>query len=186
MRTCICLAVLLCSPNVAGADDRAGVQFFETKIRPVLVKHCYECHSTESGKSRGGLKVDTREALRRGGDSGPAIRGRSARDSLLYQSITYEGDYQMPPKGKLPDGAIADIRRWIEMGAPDPRVTKNVPDVRTEIDVAAGRNFWAYQPPEQVSPPAVTNVSWPRNDLDRFVLAKLESTGLKPVADADA
>ncbi|WP_168566013.1 PSD1 and planctomycete cytochrome C domain-containing protein [Crateriforma spongiae] len=186
MRTCICLAILFCSSIVAGADDRAGDQFFETKIRPVLVKHCYECHSTESGKSRGGLKVDTRDALRRGGESGPAIRGRSALDSLLYQSITYDGDYQMPPKGKLPDQVIADIRRWIEMGAPDPRVTKNVPDVKSEIDVAAGRNFWAYQLPKLVRPPTVTNASWPRNDLDRFVLARLESEDLQPVADAEA
>ncbi|WP_238388805.1 PSD1 and planctomycete cytochrome C domain-containing protein [Roseimaritima ulvae] len=177
---------MLCSPIVASANDRAGVQFFETKIRPILVKHCYECHSTESGKARGGLRVDTRDALQQGGDSGPALRGRSARDSLLYQFITYEGDYQMPPKGKLPDDVIADLRRWIEMGAPDPRVVENVPDVRTEIDVAAGRRFWAYQPPKHVSPPAVTNVSWPRHDLDRFVLAKLESRGLKPVADAEA
>ena len=185
MRSCICLVALLWCPIFAGADDRAGVQFFETKIRPVLVKHCYECHSIESGKSRGGLKLDTRGALLRGGESGPAVHGRSARDSLLYQSITYEGDYQMPPKGKLPDEVIVDFRRWIEMGAPDPRVTKNAPDVRTEIDVAAGRRFWAYQRPKQVRPPAVTNVSWPKTDLDHFILAKLESKGLRTVADAE-
>jgi len=190
MKTLIWLTVLLGCATLpswskeARADDRAGIEFFEAKIRPVLVKHCYECHSTEAGKSRGGLKVDSQEALRRGGDSGPALDGRSAGNSLLFQSITYEGDYQMPPQGKLPDEVIADFRRWIEMGAPDPRVTKTVPDVKTEIDVAAGRDYWAYQLPEQSDPTAVPNASWPKTVLDQFILQKLSSQGLTPVTDA--
>ena len=117
--------VVLCFASAANAQT-TGVKFFESKIRPVLVKHCYECHSTKSGKARGGLKLDSRDAMQRGGESGPAVVSKSLSKSLLYDSIQYrdDTDYQMPPKGKLPDSVIADFRKWILMGAPDPRVTK--------------------------------------------------------------
>ena len=166
--------------------SRSDEDFFENKIRPVLATHCYECHSLESGKAKGGLKVDSRDSLRSGGDTGPAIVAGSAEKSLLYQSITYDGDYQMPPKGKLPDDVIADFRKWISMGAPDPRVVKIVPDVPVEIDLESGRNFWAYQKPVMPSPPAVQKTSWPRSDIDRFVQSELEQKQLQPVRDADA
>ncbi len=139
------IALCILCPALARAQgsDRAGNEFFETKIRPALEAHCYECHSTKSGKARGGLKVDSRDALLTGGDTGPAVVARSLDQSLLFQAITYDGDYQMPPKGKLPDDVIADFRRWILMGAPDPRVTEINPDVKTVIDVEKGREFWA-------------------------------------------
>ncbi|MEM6471263.1 MAG: PSD1 and planctomycete cytochrome C domain-containing protein [Planctomycetota bacterium] len=172
--------------SIATADDRVQSVFFESRIRPVLVKHCYECHSKASGRARGGLRVDTFEALRRGGDSGPAINGKSANASLLFTSLTYHGDYQMPPSGKLSDSVIADFRRWIEMGAPDPRVTRSAPDVHSSVDIASGRNHWAYQPVANVSVPSPRNTSWPRTEIDHFVMAKLESRNLTPGEDATA
>ena len=113
-----------------------SLKFFESNIRPVLATHCYECHSTSSGKIRGGLKVDSREALLRGGDSGPAVVPNSLERSLLYQALSSGDDVSpMPPKGKLPQAVIDDFRKWILMGAPDPRVTTINAAVATSIDV---------------------------------------------------
>jgi hypothetical protein len=142
----------------AAESDQEGIAFFESRIRPALAKYCYECHSEEPGKSKGGLRVDTREALLKGGESGPAVVPRSLEKSLLFQAITStDKDAQMPPKGKLPDSVIADFRRWIEMGAPDPRSAKTVASVpvKTAVDVEKGRAFWAYQPLKKPSPPVV-------------------------------
>lgn len=174
------------SPAVAAAQDQSGTDFFETKIRPVLVQHCYECHASTSGKSKGGLKVDSRTALLNGGDTGPAVVSRSLEKSLLYQAIAHNGDYQMPPKGRLPDAVIADFRKWILMGAPDPRVTKINPAVSSDIDIDAGREFWAYQLLVQPAPPKSPNSSWARSPLDQFVIAKLDEHRLRPVKDAKA
>ncbi len=173
------------SRSCAQATNAAGERFFESKIRPVLAVHCYQCHSTEAAKARGGLKVDTREALLRGGDSGPSVVARSLKDSLLYQAILYHDDgYQMPPKGKLPDTTIDDFRKWILMGAPDPRVTKSVTDVISEVDVESGRQFWAYQPVSPVSPLPIGS-DWPRTPIDRFVIKRMQEQGLSPAHDAD-
>lgn len=181
---CFAAVVLTASDALAQTSDE-GMRFFESSIRPVLVRHCYECHSVESGKARGGLKVDSAEALRRGGDTGPAVVPRNLQKSLLHEVLLYgEDSFQMPPKGKLPDKVIADFRRWIEMGAPDPRETSISPDVKTGIDVEKGREFWAYQPPEM--PQIPPNDHWSRTDIDRFVVEKRTRNGVKPVADADA
>lgn len=179
------LALSVAIPAVASAQDaRSGNEFFEAKIRPVLVAHCYECHSNKSGKSKGGLKVNSRDALLTGGDTGPAVVARSLEKSLLFQAITYEGDYQMPPKGKLADEVIADFRRWILMGAPDPRTTEISADVKTLVDVDKGREFWAYQQPVRSEPRNSASSSWARTPIDQFVIAKLDEHKLKPVADA--
>jgi cytochrome c553 len=169
------------------AQTTESIKFFESKIRPVLVEHCYECHSTKSGKTRGGLKLDSREAMLRGGDTGPAIVSKSLDKSLLYASLLYrdDGDYQMPPKGKLPDSVIADFRKWILMGAPDPRVTKINASVETKIDLQKGREFWAYQPPVKVSPPKTKSSMWARTPIDGFVIAALDEQGQTPVTDAE-
>ena len=188
-RTAVLIAAVgfLLSDNSADAQT-TGVKFFEAKIRPVLIEHCYECHSAKSGKSRGGLKVDSKDALLRGGDTGPAIVSKSLTKSILYQSILYrdDADYQMPPKGKLPASVIEDFRRWIVMGAPDPRVTKINPAVKTEIDIEKGREFWAYRPPVRSTPPKSKNTTWARTTIDQFVIAKLEEKGLAPANDAEA
>ena len=110
---------------MADADekpDREGIQFFEAKIRPVLVRHCYECHSQVADEVQGNFRVDTREAFRQGGDNGTAIVPGKPDEGFLMPVLRYEeDDYQMPPSGKLPAEVIADFRRWIQMGAPDPR-----------------------------------------------------------------
>ena len=170
--------------NDSAKADTAGIAFFEAKIRPVLVKHCYQCHSAEGGKKiKGGLRVDSREALLIGGDSGAAIVPRKPDESLLLEALRYES-YEMPPSGQLPEEVIADFARWVKMGAPDPRGGEVVVP-RTSIDIEAGRSYWAFQPPRAVEPPAVEDGAWPRSDIDRFVLAELESRDLSPVADAD-
>lgn len=187
-RTLFCAIVLsfinwsTLSQNQLSAQD--DVRFFESKIRPVLVKHCYECHSTESGKARGGLKVDSQDSLQRGGESGPAVVAKSLEESALYQALLYHDDgWQMPPKGKLPQTTIEDFRQWILMGAPDPRVTAINPNMASAIDIEAGRQFWAYQRLSPTPPPATTS-AWPTTTIDRFVEAKLREQGLTPVDDA--
>src|SRR5690348_8681537 len=116
-----CLGFMLAVPCRAHAQ---GTEYFEKKIRPVLTEHCYKCHSTEAEKAKklkGGLRLDTRDGMRKGGDSGPAIVPGKADDSLLVKAVRHDGDLKMPPTKKLPDAMIADIERWVAMGAPDPR-----------------------------------------------------------------
>ncbi|WP_406701150.1 DUF1549 domain-containing protein [Singulisphaera sp. Ch08] len=159
--------------------------FFETKIRPALVTYCYECHASSAKTIKGGLVLDTREGIRRGGDSGPAVAAAPDDESLLLQAIRYtDDDLKMPPKKKLPDEVIHDFERWIEMGAPDPRDgTSSV--AAKEIDVEGGRQFWAFQPPKKADAPKVKDEAWPRSPIDRFLLARLEAKGLEPIIDAD-
>ncbi|MCH2060202.1 MAG: PSD1 and planctomycete cytochrome C domain-containing protein [Verrucomicrobiales bacterium] len=166
-----------------GLPSGDELKFFESKIRPVLVESCYQCHSTDE-KIRGGLNLDTREGIRHGGDSGPAVTPGDLKNSLLWTAINWaESDYEMPPKRKLPASVIADFRQWIEMGAPDPRVADKV-IVKTDIDIDAGKQFWSFNKPASQQPPAVKDRQWPVSDVDRFVLAKLEASGLDPAPDA--
>lgn len=173
-----------------GADpDPAAVEFFEQKIRPMLVTHCYECHSTEAAaknKLQGGLLLDSRDSLRRGGDSGEAVVAGKPDDGLLLASLRYDGDYKMPPQGKLPAHVIADFETWIRNGAVDPREATTKPEVKPAIDWSQARAHWAFQPPKDVAPPPVQHADWARSPLDQFVVAKLEQQGLEPVAPADA
>ena len=163
------------------------IKFFEAKIRPVLATKCAKCHAETAEKVQGGLLVDSREGLLRGGDTGPAIVPGSLEDSLLIEAIRYgDESLQMPPKVKLPDEVIADFEAWVRMGAPDPRDgSGSATAVARGIDMARGRQFWAFQPPRASSPPEVQDISWPKTDIDRFLLAAIEAKGLKPVADAD-
>jgi hypothetical protein len=163
-----------------------GEVFFEAKIRPVLVKHCYECHSDSAKKTRGGLKLDSRSALLAGGDNGPVIVPGSAEKSLLFKTISYhDKKLQMPPQGKLPDAVVADFRKWIDMGAPDPRVPRAASYVQAKIDVAKGREYWAYRNPTKPAVPTIRGSDWPRTDVDQFILAALNQNKLKPVKDAE-
>ncbi len=159
-------------------------QFFEAKIRPVLATHCFKCHSGEVEKIKAGLRLDSREGLRAGGDSGPAIVAGRPDASLLVRAIRYNDDeLQMPPKGKLPAEAIADLEAWVKMGAPDPRTGADSA-TRPAIDLAKARKFWSFQPPAKSSSPPVKMTDWPRSDIDCFLLAALEAKGLVPVGDA--
>ena len=167
--------------SAAEIQDK-GVQFFEKKIRPVLIDRCYSCHSESAEKVKGGLLLDSREGIRKGGDSGHAVVPRRADESLLISAIRYE-DYEMPPKDKLPDAVIADFERWVRMGAPDPR--DGAAAVATsDFDIEAGREFWAFQPPVDVAAPAIPDVATPISDIDRFVLARLRDAGLQSVGAA--
>ncbi|MDR3632506.1 MAG: DUF1549 domain-containing protein [Isosphaeraceae bacterium] len=171
-------------PDVAITPEQE--QFFETKIRPVLVTHCGKCHASNAEKLRGGLQLDTRDGLRLGGDSGPAIVPGQPDESRLLRAIRYRDDeLRMPPKAKLPDAVVADFEAWITMGAPDPRTGPAASAARPSIDVAKGREFWSFRPPKASAPPSVRRTDWPRGDIDRFLLAALEARGLAPVADAD-
>lgn len=157
--------------------------FFETKIRPVLVEKCYSCHSAEAEKVKGGLLLDTREGIRRGGDAGPGVVPGEVKKSLLISALRYEDDLEMPPKEKLPPEVIADFEKWIASGAHDPREGSAGPLAGT-INLEEGRKHWSFQPITNPPVPAVKDESWPRTDIDRFILAALEAKGLKPVSDA--
>ena len=190
MKQIFLLAVLLLllgllSPAVFAADEQVGIEFFEKKIRPVLVQHCHECHAADSKAIKGGLLLDSREGWRKGGDSGPSIISGKPSDSLLIKALRHEDGLEMPPKGKLSDEIVADFVKWVEMGAPDPRKGGPVKVIKREIDIKAGQQFWSFQPITTPPIPAVKASSWPASTIDRFILAKLEAAGLQPVADAD-
>ncbi len=166
------------------------IAFFEKKIRPALVKHCYQCHSVEGDKIKGGLVLDTRESSRTGGDTGPAVVPFKLEESLLYTAIQYgDPDLEMPPKHKLEDSLIADFKTWIEMGAPDPREAttgKKTPQhYNSTIDIEKGREHWAYQAPKAAEIPSPKNKDWGRNPIDAFLASAQEAKGLTPAADAD-
>ena len=179
------ITVLLATGTAWAADpavERQRLEFFETKIRPVLVEHCYECHATDSKKLRGDLLVDSRQGLLDGGESGPAVVPGDPKKSLLISALKHD-DFEMPPKKTLSAAVIADFEKWIQHGATDPRRATRVAK-RDAIDIEAGRKHWAYQPLKEPAIPKVTDAAWPANDIDRFILARLESAGLQPEPDA--
>ena len=171
--------------TMAGRSPTADqLAFFEAKVRPVLVQQCYECHSAQAKKVKGGLLLDTREGARRGGEQGPAVVPGDPEASLLVQAVRYKDEnLRMPPKHRLSGEVVADLERWVKSGAADPRNGKAV--VRSEVDIEKGRRFWAFQPPRAVAAPSVRDAAWPRSDVDRFLLAAMEARGARPVGDAD-
>jgi hypothetical protein len=176
----------LSSRAPAAEPPTEQVEFFEKKIRPVLVEQCYKCHSAKSDKVRGGLVLDTRDGLLKGGESGPAVTPGQPNASLLLKAIRYE-EHEMPPKSRLPDAVIADFQTWIRLGAPDPRDGRATVAtvVAKPIDVSEGKRFWAFQPPQAHATPVVRNAAWPQTKIDAFILARLEQAGLEPSAPAD-
>lgn len=183
------LLTLLVSSTSAQDDSPSAEQvaFFETKIRPALVEHCYRCHSKDANQIRGGLLVDTRSGLERGGDTGPAIVPGSLDESLLWDAINHFS-YEMPPNRMMPESVINDFEKWILMGAPDPRVESEAVVINTQVtpeDIAEGKEFWSFKQPRTHTPPVVQNANWIKADLDRFVLSRLEQNGLTPSSDAD-
>jgi len=182
------LAAITVVPTYAQQLTPDQLKFFETKIRPVLIRECYGCHSNQSGNVRGGLRLDTKELMLIGGSSGPAIVPGNLEESLLFNAMVHE-DFVMPPKRKLSDSVISDFREWIEMGAPDPRANKvsKIQSTITTEDIDNARDtFWAYQEPRQQQPPRVNNDEWPVTSIDRFILADLEQAGIEPAQDAEA
>ncbi len=181
---CCGLVTLLGVAASAEEQDAKGVAFFEAKIRPVLVQQCYKCHSAESSKVKGGLLLDTRDGVRKGGETGHAVVPGNVDESLILSALRHE-DFEMPPGKKLADGVVADFEAWIKMGAPDPREGQAVAGGKRVIDIEEGRNFWAFQPPKKADPPKVKNAAWAKSEIDRFVLAELEARGLKPAREAN-
>jgi mono/diheme cytochrome c family protein len=176
-----CCVVAVAGP-AAGADP---AEFFEMKVRPVLAKNCYTCH-TES--KMGGLRLDSADAVKQGGKSGPPIVAGKPDESLLIQAIrqTHER-LKMPPNGKLKDQEIADIAEWVKQGAiwPVSSTTQSKPSGPDYVITPEQRAFWSFQPVLKPTPPAVKDKAWTRNPIDNFILARLEAQGLKPARTAD-
>lgn len=161
------------------------VEFFNSKVLPILRQQCYECHSHEAGKIKGGLVVDSRDGLRKGGDSGEAVVPGNVEKSLLITSIRWDDpDFQMPTKKKLPDADIATLEQWIKMGAPDPRLAPAGVGTQSEI-ASKSQIHWGFKPVVSPTPPTVKNTQWAHGELDRFILAKQEARGIKPSPAAD-
>jgi hypothetical protein len=177
------IALALDSTRAADKPDPAGVEFFEKKIRPVLIEHCYSCHSTEAKKQKGGLLLDSKAGILKGGDSGAVLVPGKPSESLLIKAIRQLDGLKMPPKSKLSDAAIADLEKWVTIGAPDPRDGTATSSKRV-IDIEKGKRYWAFAPLQQHEPPPVKNQAWAHTPIDRFILARLEAKGLAPNAIA--
>lgn len=165
--------------------DATQVEYFEKKIRPLLAEHCQQCHSTQT-KQRGGLTLDSRAAVLKGGDNGPAIVPGAPEKSRLIQAIGYKDvDLRMPPKGKLNDAQIADLTAWVKMGSPWPGDAPPQVIVKGTFNLEERKKHWAWQPMKRTSPPGVKRTDWTRSPIDRFILARLEAAQLSPAAPAD-
>jgi hypothetical protein len=183
------LLVLFGLTRLAGAADSftpEQLEFFEKHVRPVFIEHCQKCHG--GTQQKGGLKLDSRAAILQGGDTGPAIVESKPAESELIKAISYDPDgYQMPPTGKLPAETIAKLTEWVQMGAPWPKeapvADKLAPASKEEF--ARRSQYWSFRPLNRVAPPTVKNLDWPRTTIDRFVLSRLESSGLPPAAETD-
>jgi hypothetical protein len=181
---------LVFSPQVAQSvsspGDAEGDAFFETKVRPLLIARCQECHGA-TGKPKGGLRLISRESVLGGGDAGPAAVPGKPGESLIVGAIRYLDELKMPPKAKLADEEIAILERWVAQGLPWPKAaaTAAVPS-GTEFKITEEqRRFWSFQPVKAVEPPTVNRQDWPLNPIDRFLLARLEKEGLSPSQPAD-
>jgi hypothetical protein len=184
LRPLFFLFLLAFAPARLPANDPAGIEFFEKKIRPLLAAKCFDCHHPDN-KIKGGLRLDSREGWMAGGELGAVIVPGKPEESLLIQAVRYGNPkLQMPPKRKLSDAEIADLEAWVKMGAPDPRTGPALTGGRKGIDLEAGRQFWSFRPIAHPKPPAVKDATWPRTEIDRFLLARMEQAGLKPGADA--
>jgi mono/diheme cytochrome c family protein len=186
------------APAAKEADQQAQEEFFETKVRPVFFNRCLDCHGSE--KSKGGLRLDSRDAFLKGAESGPVVVPGQPGASSLIAAIRYEGDVQMPPKGKLKDEEIAALTEWVKRGAVWPAARPGVAHGATltstsqpsafaatsnQSITALQRSFWSFQPLREAMPPAIKNAAWPVSAIDRFILARLEQTNLAPAPPAD-
>ena len=183
----ILLSVLstVVSVRAADRDSPQGVEYFEKHIRPILVEHCYSCHSERDQKRKGGLHLDSRAGWTAGGDRGPAIIPGNVDESLLIRAVRYtDSELQMPPDKALPRELIARLEQWVRMGAPDPREGKSNPNIKNS-DPIAGREHWAFRPLNWQLTSPLKSKEWARSAIDLFVLAQLEASNLQPAPDAD-
>ena len=177
--TLCCFATPNSSAAVATQITPEQRDFFENKIRPIFVEHCLECHSAEKGKTKGSLSMDTREELLKGGETGPSFKFGDVKGSTIIKAITWEDDLQMPPKKKLTNAQIADMKQWIGMGAPDPREPSKTAGKKDK------KSHWAFQQPSKPTPPEIKNKAWCVNSIDKFILAKLEEKQMMPAPQAE-
>ena len=171
------LGVTLLGGATVGAID------FAKEVRPIFEARCFECHGPEKQKSS--FRLDLRETAMKGGSEGLAIVPGKSGESALIDHITapVDDEMRMPPKGGLTEAQIADLSNWVRMGLPDPRVSTAKPVVTADVEKA--RSFWSLRPVAEPIAPPVKDPNWPRTAIDRFALARMESHGLSPVADAD-
>ncbi|MCD8534796.1 MAG: DUF1549 domain-containing protein [Verrucomicrobia bacterium] len=184
-------AVALALSGVGCAIAASGVsqeqsEFFEKRIRPLLIENCLECHGDK--KQKGGLRLDMRDGWVHGGDSGPALVPHQPEKSLIYHAVRY-GDkkLEMPPKGRLSVSQIEDIRQWIQMGAPDPRIS--IPLTRqpkNQMSLEKGRSFWSLQPLREPSVPHVGDTEWSVHPIDAFIRQSQIQKDIHPAPGADA
>jgi len=176
-----CASPMLRAAPLAGSEAK-GVELFESQIRPLLADKCYQCHSRQSKKVKGGLLLDSQEGLLKGGDSGPLVVTGDLANSLLIKAVRYQDeDLRMPPDGKrLTEAQVADLETWVKMGAPLPQV-----EVKEDKIKAAARTHWAFQPVKRPAAPVVKNQAWVQSPVDSFILAKLEAAGMEPSPPAD-
>ena len=168
------------------ATTSSRLEFFEKKVRPLFVTHCYECHSSTDVK--GGLRLDSAPGWQKGGDSGVAIVPNEPNQSRLIEAVRYSNeDLQMPPEGKLSPEEIQALEQWIAQGATDPR-TEVAPVSHSTLkgmSVEDGRRFWSFVPVQVPAVPQPAASDWVRTPIDAFVLSKLEASGLQPAPQAD-
>lgn len=165
------------------------LEFFERRIRPVLAEHCYECHSAGAKQIKGGLLIDSRAGLVRGGDTGAVVTPGDPEASLLIHAIRRtDPNLVMPPRHALSREVVSDFETWVRAGAPDPRVANTVAaaEARSAIDWNTARQWWSFRPLGTNPPPPVRQSHWPAGELDRFVLARMEAAGLSPAPEATA
>ena len=181
------LAVVSGTAAAVSAAETDGLRFFESKVRPLLIEHCLECHSTET-KQKGGLLLDSRAGWEKGGDNGPALVPGDPEKSLLIRAVRHaDRDLLMPPKHKLSAAEVAALVQWVALGAPDPREKPALTSANTKPEQAKpdGSKHWAFQPPSNPPVPQVRAADRVRTPVDAFVLARLEKAGLTFSAEAD-
>jgi hypothetical protein len=182
------LSIALLALSVKNAKAEEGIEFFEQKIRPVLVERCFQCHSATSEKLKGGLHLDSRAGALKGGDTRPAVVPGDPEKSLMIEAIRYENpDLQMPPKKKLTDTQVSDFISWIKLGAPWPEeLAQNKTAATSTFNLEQRRQqHWSWKPIQPERPPSVQNTNWPASPVDRFVLYRLEQNHLRPAPPAD-
>ena len=169
-------------PPSSPASTPEERNFFEQKVRPLLIEQCHKCHSGQAKKHKGGLLLDSRAGVLKGGDSGPAVVPGQLDKSLLIQAVRYQAEHlQMPPTKKLAPEQVAILETWVRHGAVFPDAVAAVAVKTGGIDLAQGRKFWSFQPPKTVNPPPVRDAKWPRQRIDTFILAELDKHQLGAV-----
>jgi mono/diheme cytochrome c family protein len=185
-RLLILAALLVAAPAVAAEPTSEQIEFFEKHVRPVFAENCFDCHGPDVQEA--GLRLDSRDAILKGGETGPAVVPGNPGQSELILALSYDPDgYQMPPDGKLADEQIAAVTEWVRMGAPWPG-RRDAPAAEggdAGFDLPARAKHWSFQPVRRPAIPDVSQPAWPRTPVDAFILNRLDAAGLSPAAEAD-